>query len=293
MAVPTPQCVGQEFVRQYYTLLNKDPNQLHRFYNKDSIFLHGRGHTEDGSPENPVLGQEDIYSKIKDLNFIDCRAKIRQVDSHPTVNGGVVVQVSGELSNDGKPMRKFMQTFVLAPGDVPKKYYVHNDIFRYQDDVFPEENSDETAEGTVESEGEEDGGHQLPLNNGVDVYEQPAVEPVIPPQESPAAPIYYTEQVTEQRPALINQDTYPEDEESQELQEVVIDKQQPEVHHVEPVAPQAPEPAVQDLVPDDTIAPVDDVPTAPKEEELPVEPQESQLDIQPEMAQEVVEDGKC
>ena len=30
MAVPTPQCVGQEFVRQYYTLLNKDPNQLHR-----------------------------------------------------------------------------------------------------------------------------------------------------------------------------------------------------------------------------------------------------------------------
>ena len=32
---------------------------------------------------------------------------------------------------------------------MPKKYYVHNDIFRYQDDVFPEENSDETAEGTV------------------------------------------------------------------------------------------------------------------------------------------------
>ncbi len=28
-------------------------------------------------------------------------------------------------------MRKFMQTFVLAP-QAPKKYYVHNDIFRYQ-----------------------------------------------------------------------------------------------------------------------------------------------------------------
>ena len=37
--------------------------------------------------------------------------------------------------------------FVLF--QMPKKYYVHNDIFRYQDDVFPEENSDETAEGTV------------------------------------------------------------------------------------------------------------------------------------------------
>lgn len=32
-------------------------------------------------------------------------------------------------------MRRFMQTFVLAPQS-PKKYYVHNDIFRYQDEVF-------------------------------------------------------------------------------------------------------------------------------------------------------------
>ena len=28
-----------------------------------------------------------------------------------------------------------MQTFILAPQS-PKKYYVHNDIFRYQDEVF-------------------------------------------------------------------------------------------------------------------------------------------------------------
>ena len=27
-------------------------------------------------------------------------------------------QVSGELSNHGQPMRRFMQTFVLAPGEV-------------------------------------------------------------------------------------------------------------------------------------------------------------------------------
>ena len=44
-------------------------------------------------------------------------------------------QVSGELSNNGEPMRRFMQTFVLAPQSI-KKYYVHNDIFRYQDEVW-------------------------------------------------------------------------------------------------------------------------------------------------------------
>lgn len=65
------------------------------------------------------------------LNFRECKAKIRQVDAHHTIGSGVVVQVSGELSNQGQPMRRFMQTFVLAPQSV-KKYYVHNDIFRYQ-----------------------------------------------------------------------------------------------------------------------------------------------------------------
>jgi hypothetical protein len=41
-------------------------------------------------------------------------------------------------------MRRFMQTFVLAPRQ-PKKYYVQNDIFRYQDEVF-DEGSDEVDE---------------------------------------------------------------------------------------------------------------------------------------------------
>ena len=31
-------------------------------------------------------------------------------------------------------MRRFMQTFVLMP-QAENKYYVHNDIFRYQDQV--------------------------------------------------------------------------------------------------------------------------------------------------------------
>lgn len=34
-------------------------------------------------------------------------------------------------------MRRFTQTFVLGQQN-PKKYYVHNDIFRYQDEVFAE-----------------------------------------------------------------------------------------------------------------------------------------------------------
>ena len=63
------------------------------------------------------------------------------MDAQATVGESVVVQVTGELSNNGEPMRRFMQTFVLVP-QTPKKFYVHNDIFRYQDEVFHDEDGD-------------------------------------------------------------------------------------------------------------------------------------------------------
>ncbi|UJR27477.1 hypothetical protein I4U23_008762 [Adineta vaga] len=140
---PTPFDVGRAFVHQYYTLLHQAPHMLHRFYSTDSTFIHG-GVDRPGSVEQPAVGPETISQRINDLNLRDCHAKIRQVDSHPTIGDGVVVQVTGELSNNGDPMRRFMQTFVLAPRQ-PKKYYVQNDIFRYQDEVF-DEGSDEVDE---------------------------------------------------------------------------------------------------------------------------------------------------
>lgn len=146
-ATPSPQSVGREFVRQYYTLLNKAPHHLHRFYNHQSSFVHGglepAAGTDTSNSARPVdcglvIGQKQIHHKIQQLNFRDCHAKISQVDAQATLGNGVVVQVTGELSNDGQPMRRFTQTFVLA-AQAPKKYYVHNDIFRYQDVVWDED----------------------------------------------------------------------------------------------------------------------------------------------------------
>lgn len=50
--------------------------------------------------------------------------------------------MTGELSTAGQPLRRFMQTFVLAPQSA-NKYYVHNDIFRYQDEVFSDSDDEE------------------------------------------------------------------------------------------------------------------------------------------------------
>ena len=50
-------------------------------------------------------------------------------------------------------MRAFVQTFVLAP-ETPKKYYVHNDIFRYQDEDLVSESE------TNEMPGKRSGGER-------------------------------------------------------------------------------------------------------------------------------------
>lgn len=65
--------------------------------------------------ESPLHHLQEIHKRVMALSFRDCHTKIRHVDAHATLNEGVVVQVMGELSNNMQPMRKFMQTFVLAP----------------------------------------------------------------------------------------------------------------------------------------------------------------------------------
>ncbi|RXN35213.1 ras GTPase-activating -binding 1 isoform X1 [Labeo rohita] len=172
MEKPSAQLVGREFVRQYYTLLNQAPDYLHRFYGKNSSYVHG-GLDNNGKPVEAVYGQSEIHKKVMALSFRDCHTKIRHVDAHATLNEGVVVQVLGELSNNMQPMRKFMQTFVLAPeGTVANKFYVHNDIFRYQDEVFgdsdsepPEVREGESGESEVRRTVRYPDSHQLFVGN--------------------------------------------------------------------------------------------------------------------------------
>ncbi|CAL1529725.1 unnamed protein product [Lymnaea stagnalis] len=206
METPGPQEVGREFVRQYYTMLHEAPLHLHRFYSNNSAFVHG-GVEKAGNEQPPVIGQEAIHKKIVSLNFNDCHAKIRQVDAQATVEDSVVVQVTGELSNNGEPMRRFMQTFVLVP-QTPKKFYVHNDIFRYQDEVFHDEEGEvEEADRFVTDPREEviENGQdqeppspevsspyydQVPLSNGptVEVETQKAPEPTPVHIQAPPQP---------------------------------------------------------------------------------------------------------
>jgi hypothetical protein len=56
---------------------------------------------------------------------------LSSVDSLESANGGIIIQILGELSNHGAPSQKFAQTFFLAEQLQPKGYYALNNIFRY------------------------------------------------------------------------------------------------------------------------------------------------------------------
>uniref|UniRef100_A0A2K5KCS8 NTF2 domain-containing protein n=1 Tax=Colobus angolensis palliatus TaxID=336983 RepID=A0A2K5KCS8_COLAP len=96
-------------VRRYFYL-----NKNNQFYGKNSSYVHG-GLDSNGKPADAVYGQKEIHRKVMSQNFTNCHTKIRHVDAHATLNDGVVVQVMGLLSNNNQALRRFMQTFVLAP----------------------------------------------------------------------------------------------------------------------------------------------------------------------------------
>ncbi|KAK9493494.1 hypothetical protein V1508DRAFT_86749 [Lipomyces doorenjongii] len=117
--------VGWLFVQSYYTYMNKEPHRLHQFYTRKSIMVHGN----EGERVSALVGQQQINKKIMELGFQDCKVLVSNVDSQPSTNGGLVIQVLGEMSNRGVPSQKFVQTFFLA--EQKSGYFVLNDIFRF------------------------------------------------------------------------------------------------------------------------------------------------------------------
>ncbi|KAF9347074.1 hypothetical protein BGX26_001418, partial [Mortierella sp. AD094] len=157
--------VGMMFVHEYYTFLNKEPSRLHCFYNKQSTMSHGY----QGDDPHVCYGQQasldissslfeneklyqDIHTKILDLDFEDCKVLVSNVDSQSSMNGGIMIQVLGYMSNKGGASQKFAQTFFLA--QQPKGYYVLNDIFRYlkEDNELEDEATAEEPEAEVEAD---------------------------------------------------------------------------------------------------------------------------------------------
>lgn len=136
--VPLPAAIGHRFVKEYYTLLSKNPAELHKFYKAASVFSHGReGAGAVSSAVGPEAIRGEIRASVGSFNGYACRAEISGIESQESHHGGVLVLVTGHLSftaasPHGAERRRFSQTVFLARQTDPDDgYFVLNDILRF------------------------------------------------------------------------------------------------------------------------------------------------------------------
>ncbi|XP_034952462.1 probable nuclear transport factor 2 isoform X1 [Chelonus insularis] len=119
---PSYEAIGKDFVHQYYALFD-DPHQrpsLSNLYNAESSFMTFEGVGFQGS--------QKIMEKFNSLTFQKINRIITAIDSQPMFDGGVLINVLGQLKTDDDPPHMYVQTFVLKP--LGTSFFCQHDIFR-------------------------------------------------------------------------------------------------------------------------------------------------------------------
>ncbi|SPP78050.1 probable nuclear transport factor 2 [Drosophila guanche] len=119
---PQYEEIGKGFVQQYYALFDDPANRASvvNFYSATESFMTFEGHQIQGAPK--------ILEKVQSLSFQKITRVITAVDSQPTFDGGVIINVLGRLKCDDDPPHAFSQVFTLKAN--ANSFFVAHDIFR-------------------------------------------------------------------------------------------------------------------------------------------------------------------
>ncbi|XP_047502319.1 probable nuclear transport factor 2 [Penaeus chinensis] len=120
---PQFQQIGESFVKQYYLIFDGEREgreKLVNFYHAELSLMSFEG--------VQVQGAAQIIDKIKGLTFNKIARAITTVDCQPTFDGGVMVNILGQLKMDEDPVHGFSQTFVLKP--MNDSFFIQHDSFR-------------------------------------------------------------------------------------------------------------------------------------------------------------------
>lgn len=130
---PSPLAIGLQFIRSYYNTLSTNPESILKFYKQDSFISHGDG----SQPSLPNTLEDSRLSEDLLFSIKNFRVDLEQgaIDAQMSVNGAVLVMVTGHILFGDKKRRAFCHTVLLnnaAPPDAPRKqYYVLNDVMRF------------------------------------------------------------------------------------------------------------------------------------------------------------------
>jgi len=119
---PQYDAIGKAFVQQYYTLFD-DANQRHQLvnlYNANESLMTFEGVQMQGAPK--------IMEKISSLTFQRIAHSITAIDCQPMFDGGILINVLGQLKTDEDPPHSFLQSFVLKNSN--GCWFIAHDVFR-------------------------------------------------------------------------------------------------------------------------------------------------------------------
>lgn len=168
--------IGMAFGKEYYTVLSREPSRLHLFYAKNSTLLHA----DEGDLDTPIsIGSEAIQNAVNKNSFLGSRFIIGSIDCHPSQNGGILVNVLGQIQKRGQvgSTRHFMQTFFLA--EQPSGYFILNDNLRFLE--RPTTSTPSTPVATTAA--------AAPATESAPAVKPVEAAPVVPVAEPVAAPV--------------------------------------------------------------------------------------------------------
>ncbi|ODM96274.1 putative nuclear transport factor 2 [Orchesella cincta] len=119
---PQYDTIGKAFAQQYYGLFDNPaqrPN-LHNLYSETESLMSFEG--------QQCQGAAKIMEKFNSLSFQKILHIITSVDCQPMFDGGILINVIGQLKTDDDPPHTYSQTFVLKP--LGGTYFCQHDIFR-------------------------------------------------------------------------------------------------------------------------------------------------------------------
>jgi len=111
--------IGQVFAEHFYNTFDTNREQLEPIFVDCSLLTF----------ENETFfGKAAIIAKLKGLSFTSVKHVVTTVDGQPTVDGGLMVHVLGQLKTDNDAPHTFSETFHLKQQGT--SYVVLNDFFR-------------------------------------------------------------------------------------------------------------------------------------------------------------------
>ncbi|XP_057777312.1 nuclear transport factor 2-like isoform X2 [Salvia miltiorrhiza] len=122
---PSPADVADAFVKQFYVILNQCPENLHKFYQEASL----QGWAGADGVVTPVTTLSGISEKVMSSDYKYCSVEVKTTDAQESMEGGIIVAVTGCLTGKDNLKRNFSQTFFLAKQE--KGFFVLNDILRF------------------------------------------------------------------------------------------------------------------------------------------------------------------